>query len=64
MRSEQPQLYTMTGLCLTIDISDKYTLTQRNKFDTLQDISETLTPNDEYENFVNAHIEAAAECIQ
>ena len=21
------------------------------------------TPNDEYENFVNAHIEVAAECI-
>ena len=38
-------------------------LTQRNKFDALQEISETLTPNDEYENFVNAHIEATAECI-
>ena len=38
-------------------------LTQRNKFDVLQEISETLNPNDEYENFVNAHLEAAAECI-
>ena len=29
-----------------------------------QEISETLTLiNDEYENFVNAHMEAAAECI-
>ena len=40
------------------DISDKYTLTLRNKFDAPQEISETLTSNDEYENFVNAHIEA------
>ena len=45
------------------DISNKYTITQRNKFDTLLEISETHTPNDEYENFINAHIEAAAECI-
>ena len=45
------------------DISDKYALTLRNKFDALQGISETLTPNDEYENFVNAHIEATAEYI-
>ena len=41
------------------DISNKYTLTLRNKFDTLQEISETSTPNDEFENI----IEAAAECI-
>ena len=45
------------------DISDKFTLTLRNKFDALQKISETPTPNDKYENFVTAHIEAAAECI-
>ena len=38
-------------------------LTLRNKFDTLQEISETLTLNDKYENFVNVHIEVAAECI-
>ena len=53
MRPDQPQLYTMTDPCLTL----------RNKFDALQEISETPTPNDEYENFVNAHIETAAECI-
>ena len=35
----------------------------RNKFDPLQEISETPTLNDEYEKFVNAHLEAAAECI-
>ena len=45
------------------DIRDKYTLTLRNKFDALQEISETPNPNDEYENFVNAHLEAATECI-
>ena len=45
------------------NIIDKYTLTLRNKFDALQEISETPSPNDEYENFVNAHLEAAAECI-
>ena len=60
MRREQPQPYTMTGPYLT---TDKHTLTLRNKFDALQEISETFTPNNEDENFVNAHIEAAAECI-
>ena len=45
------------------DIRDKYTLTLRNKFDALQEISEQPSPNDEYENFVNAHLEAAAKCI-
>ena len=44
------------------DISNKYTITQRNKFDALQ-MSETLTPNDEYENFIYSHMEAAAECL-
>ena len=45
------------------NISNKYTLTLRNNFDALQEISETLTLNDEYENFVNALLEAAAKCI-
>ena len=45
------------------DIRDKYTLILRNKFDALQEISETPTQNDEYENFINAHLEAAAEYI-
>ena len=39
-------------------------ITLRNKSDTLQKISKTLTPNDKWENFVNAHMEAAVECIQ
>ena len=45
------------------DISNEYKITLRNKWDALQEISETLTLNDEYENFVNAHMEVAAECI-
>ena len=42
------------------DITDRYTITLRNKFDELQEISETLIPN---ENLVNALMEAAAERI-
>ena len=37
--------------------------TLRNKFNALEEISETPTQNEGYENFVNAHLEAAAECI-
>ena len=35
----------------------------RNRFETLHEKTEKGTPNDEYENFVNAHHEAAANCI-
>ena len=45
------------------DISDEYKITLRNKFDVLPEISKTLTPNDKYKNFMNAHMEAAAECL-
>ena len=45
------------------DIRHRYTLTLRNKFDALQEKPETYTSNDEYGNFVNAHLEAAVECI-
>ena len=44
------------------DIRDKYVLELRNRFETLQK-TEIRTPNDEYENFVNAHLEAAANYI-
>ena len=44
-------------------IRDKYALTLRNKFNALQEKTETHTPNDEYENFINAYLETAAECI-
>ena len=43
------------------DITDKYVLALRNRFDTLQEKTVTRTPNDEYENFVNAHLEAATK---
>ena len=39
-------------------------LTIRNKFDTLQKISERHILNDKYKNFTQAHKEAAAKCIQ
>ena len=45
------------------DIRDKYVVELRNRFETLQEKTEKGTPNDEYENFVNAQIEAAAKCI-
>ena len=44
-------------------IKDKYVIALRNKFDALQEKTKTHTPNDEYVNFVNAHLEAAAKCI-
>ena len=43
------------------DIRDKYVIALGNKFNALQEKSETHTSNDEYENFVNAHLEAAAK---
>ena len=45
------------------DIRDKYMIVLRNKFDALQEKTETRTPNDEYVNFVNPHLEAAAKYI-
>ena len=45
------------------DIRDKYVLELRNRFETLQEKTEIGTPNDEYENFINTHLEATAKCI-
>ena len=45
------------------DIRDKYVLALRNRFKTLQEKTEKVTPNDKYENFVNAHLEVAAKYI-
>ena len=45
------------------DIRDKYALELWNRFEALQEKAEKGTPNDEYENFVEAHLEAAAKCI-
>ena len=44
-------------------IRDKYALELRNRFETLQEKTEKRTQNDEYENFVGAHLEAASKCI-
>ena len=51
------------ALLNNIDIRDKYVVELRNRFETLQEKMEKGTPNDEYENFVNVHLEAAAKCI-
>ena len=53
----------MTGPFSTRDIRDKYVVELRNRFETLQGKTEKGTPDNEYENFVNAHLEAAAKCI-
>ena len=45
------------------DIRDKYVLELRNRFETLQEKTEKGTPNNEYENFVEAHLEVASKCI-
>ena len=45
------------------DIRDKYALEFRNRFETLHEKKKKVTPNDEYENFVEAHLEAASKCI-
>ena len=45
------------------DIRDKFVLELKNRFETLQEKTEKGTPNNEYENFVNAHLEAAANYI-
>ena len=51
------------ALLNTRDIRDKYVLELGKRFETLQEKTEKSTPNDEYENFVNANLEAAAKCI-
>ena len=45
------------------DIRDKYAFAIRNKYDELHETTEIHTPNEEYESFVNVHLEAAAEFI-
>ena len=48
------------GLFSNRDMRDKYALELRNRF---EEKTEKSTPNDEYENFINAHLEAAVNCI-
>ena len=56
----QPQL---TEQLAKRDVSNQYTIAIRNLFDTPQETSEKQTPNDDYEDFVSAILEAAAEWI-
>ena len=42
------------------DISNKYTVTIKNKFDNFQETFERYTWNAEYENFFTARMEAAS----
>ena len=45
------------------DIRDKFVIALRNKFDAPQKKTEKPTLNDEYENFINAHLETGAKYI-
>ena len=56
-------VYYQWALLNNRDIKDEYTLVLRNKYDTLLEQTKTHTPNEEYENLVNAHLEAAEEFI-
>ena len=59
MPPKQRPPYTMNNK----EIRNKYVTALRNKFDALQERTEIRTPNDEYEDFVNDHLEAAAKYI-
>ena len=61
MPHEQRTPKTMTAHFLTTQILEILKL--RNRFETQQKKAEIGTPNDEYENFVNANLEATAKCI-
>ena len=63
MLPEQQPPYTMTGPFLITRTLEIKMRALRNKFDARQEKTETHTPSDEYENFVNAHLEAAAKYI-
>ena len=53
----------MTGPCLTTEISEINTIRIKKQIEILQEKTEKGTPNDEYENFVEAHLETASKCI-
>ena len=54
--------YDWSSLAIS-DISYQYTVNVGNKFDNLQETSESYTSNDECEKFVTPYIEAAAESL-
>ena len=45
------------------DIKNKYMFALRNQYEALQEQTKIHTPNKEYENFFNDHLEAVAEFI-
>ena len=57
----QDFIYLVFGGFISYMVRDKYTIVLRKIFDALQEQTETL--NDKYENVINAHLEATAECI-
>ena len=59
VKSPRYDCYSLTNN----DINSKRKESVRIKFETLQETTKRHTPNDEYEKFVAAHIEAEAECI-
>ena len=68
LRANKPKVansprYDWSTLFTNDDIRNRYTITVRNKFDSLQQIADDHTPNTTYDNFVVAHSEAAADCI-
>ena len=65
-RNKKLRVKTTCYVCSSLtntDKGNKYTITVRNKFDLLQEISETYSTNDEYENFINSYMEATTECM-
>ena len=54
---------TVKASLIDSDIRNHSTVIMSNKFDTHQDTSERHSSNEEYENFVTTHKEAAFECI-
>ena len=64
MPHEQGPQNTMTGPFLITKILEINMFQDWEiDFETLQEKTEIRTPNDEYEDFVNAHLEAATNCI-
>ena len=45
------------------DVSNEYTVNVKNKFDFIEETSKRHTPNNEYENFATAQLEATVEYI-
>ena len=53
-------IYICVCVCVCVCVLE---LRNRNTFEPLQEKTEKSTPINEYENFVKAHLEAAAKCF-